>query len=170
MDIKEYVEKTYAKINGIEDPVEYTKGMTTFLSQLHPSDAYTIIRDKIAPKKSPKIQKCKVANVQVYQEFQDLERKCKESHDHDNRMATNLDVDKAVSKSYGITTRMIRAVMDMEKARFDKVTKTINRIEEHLGLDVTDFREGEENDTTEHEDAQNVEGVATEAGESGEAE
>lgn len=164
-EIRQAIEEECGRINAIEDPVEYTKGLTEFLSRMHPSDAYIILRDKVVPKKESRIRDCRSADVQIYQEFQDMERRCKESFDHDRTHATNLDVDKAVSKSYGITMRALRAVMDMEKDRFDKVTAAINRIEEHLGLDVTDFREGDNNDYTEHEDAQNVEGTSAEAGE-----
>lgn len=164
-ELRDAINKELTRITEIEDPVEYTTSMTKYLSQFHPSDAYVIIRDTVVPKKNQKLRECRLAKVETYQEFQDLERKCKESFDHDRAMATNLDVDKAVSKSYGITMRALRAVMDMEKDRFDKLTSAINKIEERLGLDVTDFREGDNDDSTEHEDAQNVEGTTAEAGE-----
>lgn len=164
-ELRQALENEYSKVSSIENPVEYTKELTKFLSKLHPSDAHVIIRDNVAPKKNKKLHECRFAKVEAYQEFQDLERRCKESFDHDRAVATNLDVDKAVSKAYGISMRALRAVMDMEKDRFDKVTQAINRIEERLGLDVTDFREGDNNDSTKHEDAQNVEGTTAEAGE-----
>ena len=158
------------EIDNINDPVEYTKEATKFLSTLHPSDAYAIIRDRVNPAHNRRIGMCKHEDVAAYQEFQDLKQKCKILFDHDRAPATNLDVDKAVSKAYGIAMRTIRANMDMEQVRFDKLTAAINKIEEHLGLDVTDFGEGEGNDTTEHEDAQDVKGAVVGTGEIGKTE
>lgn len=170
VDVEKFIASRLEEIACVEDSIEYTERLTQFLSMMHPSDAHVIIRDQIVPAKNKKIQNCKRDDVAKYQAFQNIVMECKASFDHDRAHATNLDVDKAVSKSYGITMRVIRANMDMEQARFDKLTSAINRIEEHLGLDVTDFREGDNNDSTEHEDAQNVERVITEAGEPCEAE
>lgn len=163
--IKEMIDRNLATIDAEQDPIKYTKRVTVFLSKLHPSDAYVIIRDTIIPTKNKRISLCKTMDTPAYQEFQNLRMECKKSFDHDKSYATNLDVDKAVSKAYGIAMRTLRANMDMEKVRFDKLTKAINRIEEHLGLDVTDFGEGEEIDSAEHENAQNVEGTTAEVGE-----
>lgn len=165
VEIKQVINEKLKEIAVIEDSVKYTDELTQFLSKMHPSDAYVIIRDQIIPIKNKKIQACRHDDLYKYQCFQYLMQGCKASYDHDRSMATNLDVDKAVSKAYGITMRTLRANMDMEQARFDKLTQAINRIEERLGMDVTDFREGNENDSTEHENAQNVEGTTTEAGE-----
>ena len=169
-NIIKYINGKVAEIEKIEDPVGYTARTTAFLNTLHPSDAYAIIRDTVIPAKNKKISACRHENVEIYQAFQDLRQRCKASFDHDRSWATNLDVDKAVSKAYGIAMRTLRANMDMEKVRFDKLTSAINRIEEHLGLDVTDFREDEANDTTESENAQTIERITEGTGEISETE
>lgn len=169
-EARQLIKDTLAEINGVTNPVEYTKKLTGFLSRMHPSDAYTIIRDEIVPKKNTRISSCKSEDMEAYQMFQDLQMNCKASFDHDRALATNLDVDKAVSKAYGIAMRTLRANMDLEQERFDKITSAINRIEEHLGLDVTDFREGVNNDSTNNEDAQRVEEATAGTGEIGETE
>lgn len=168
--IKEIISNKMAEIDAIINPVDYVNGLVKFLGTMHPSDAYAIIRDIVVPKKNKRISECKAQNIEMYQVFQNLMMECKASYDHDRSTATNLDVDKAVSKAYGIAMRTLRANMDMEKDRFDKVTKAINRIEERLGLDVTDFGEGDDNDTTEYENAQGVKETAGGTGESGETE
>lgn len=169
-NILKIIDNKLAEIDKIEDSVVYTNKVTTFLDTLHPSDAYAIIRDKVIPAKNKRIQMCRHENLETYQTFQDLKQRCKASFDHDRSWATNLDVDKAVSKAYGIAMRTLRANMDMEKVRFDKITSAINRIEEHLGLDVTDFREDEANDTAEHENAQGIKETVTGTGEAGKTE
>lgn len=166
----EEINKKLEEIDKIEDPIEYTRGLVGFLSRLHPSDAHVIIKDTIVPKKNARIQKCKIESIGDYQYFQSVAMDCKASFDHDRALATNLDVDKAVSKAYGIAMRTLRANMDMEQERFDKITSAINRIEEHLGLDVTDFREGKNNDSTDNENAQGVEKTTDGTGEIGETE
>ena len=163
--IMKHINDNIARISNIDNPAVYVDELTKFLSTLHPSDAYVIIRDTIVPAKNGKIKSCKSVDMYKYQVFQDLMQRCKQSFDHDRAFATNLDVDKAVSKAYGIAMRTLRANMDMEQARFDKLTQAINRIEERLGLDVTDFKEGESNDTTEYENASNIEGSTAETGE-----
>lgn len=164
-NIKKMIEEKLVEIDKIENPCNYVKELTKFLDRMHPSDAHIIIRDKVIPSKNKRVQECKRTDVEVYQTFQSLMMECKESFNHDRAFATNLDVDKAVTKAYGIAMRTLRANMDMEKVRFDKLTKAINKIEEHLGLDVTNFEEGDDNDTTEHEDAQRIEEVTTGTGE-----
>ena len=168
--IMKHISDNLTRIDGIENPVEYTKELKKFFDSMHPSDAYVIIRDTIVPAKNKRIQACKKEDMCTYQEFQAVVQECKKSFDHDRSLATNLDVDKAVSKAYGIMARMLRANMDMEKVRFDKLTEAINKIEGHLGLDVTDFGEGDKNDTTEHEDAQRIEEVTPGTGEASKTE
>lgn len=158
-DIIKNINNRIKEINKIDDPVEYVKEKVKFLRTMHPSDAYQIVKDMV-PGKDGKVFVCKKRDVKTYQEFQDLLETCKQSYKHDNDFATNLDVDRAVSKAYGMTLRMIRVITDTEQNRFDKITSAINRIEERLGLDVTDFGEGERNDSTELEDAQRIEEVA----------
>lgn len=168
-DIIKNINNRIKEINKIDDPVEYVKEKVNFLRTMHPSDAYQIVKDMV-PGKDGKVFVCKKRDVKTYQEFQDLLETCKQSYKHDNDFATNLDVDRAVSKAYGMTLRMIRVITDTEQNRFDKITSAINRIEERLGLDVTDFGEGERNDSTELEDAQRIEEVADGTGATGKTE
>lgn len=157
-------------INEISDAVEYVKEMVKFLRTMHPSDAYDIVKD-MTPAKNKRVMVCKKADIKTYQDLQDLMMECKKSYQHDNDFATNLTVDKAVSKAYGMTLRMIRANMDIEKSRFDKVTSAINRIEERLGLEPTDFSgEDDDNDSTINENEQGFEETSDNVGGSGEAE
>lgn len=164
----EIVAKINKKLDSIEllaDPIEYVKQMVKFLRTMHPSDAYEIVKD-MTPAKNQKVMICKKNDVKTYQELQDLLMECKKSYQHDNDYATNLTVDRAVSKAYGMTLRMIRANMDMEKDRFDKITSAINRIEERLGLEPTNFNEEEGNsdDSTNNENEQGFEETPNDVG------
>jgi hypothetical protein len=137
---------------GIEN-AKTIKELNDFLDKMHPSDCHAAIRDMFTIATNRMITTCKQSSdnddIVEYQRYQDIKMKAKQSFDHDRTNATMLDVDKAVSHSYGITLRMIRATNDMTDSRFNKVCQAINKIEEHLGLDVTNWSgEDEVNDTT----------------------
>lgn len=137
---------------GIEG-AKTTKELNDFLDKMHPSDCHAAIRDMFTIATNRMITASKQSDdndeMYQYQRFQDIKMKAKQSFEHDRTNATMLDVDKAVSKSYGITLRMLRATNDMTDSRFNKVCQAINKIEEHLGLDVTNWSgEDEVNDTT----------------------
>ena len=170
MDKMEYIDKKFEQIEGIGDAVEYTKSLTQLLRMIHPSDAYKIITELIKPKNNFKIIKCKRDDVKVYQEFQDLMQNAKKSADHDKLPATMLDVDMACTKVYGTTVLMIRTLNDTGNNRFTKITQAINRIEERLGMDVTDFKEDDEDDSTNNENEQRIEETADGSGDTGKTE
>lgn len=134
--------------------IDKVKTLVKKLGSMHPSDAYIVIRDVVNPKNNNIFSKCKLVSIETYQEFQDLQMKCKKSYEHDRTTATNYDVDSAVSKAYGIILRMIRQTMDDNSNKFNKVAEAINKIEEHLGIGVTNFGEEVENDTAECNDEQ----------------
>jgi hypothetical protein len=156
INVGEIWKEIMVKIRGAQS----LKDINDVLDQIHPSDAHVVIRDMFGIATNRTITICKNSKdkleVAEYQRFQDIKIKAKQSWDHDHTNATMLDVDMAVSKSYGITLRMIKVTNNIADSRFDKLTKAINRIEEHLGLEVTNFKEEDNNDSAKPNDVQGV--------------
>jgi hypothetical protein len=148
-----------------------TKELNDVLDKIHPSDAYVAIRDMFIIATNRMINASKNSadtnEIAEYQRFQDIKLAARRSWDHDHTNATMLDVDKAVSKSYGITLRMIKATNDIADERFGRVFGAINKIEKHLGLEVTNFKEVANNDTTKPSDVQGIEENTAGTGDSG---
>lgn len=150
--LKDYIENCYNNPDSVKGTIELIK----LVKQVHPTIVYEILRDVIKFHKCQMISKCKQQNTKVYQEIQDIYMNAKKSYQHDHTMATNLDIDKAVTKAYGITLRMIGNHIYTQDKELNTICCAINKIEEHLGIDVTDFSEiiGEVNNDTKCEDVQ----------------
>ena len=147
---------------AIDDTV---KGFTTiadlnnFLTKLHPSDAYTLIRDVVQPKSNFMIRKQKEEELEEYQKFQEIQKQAKATFDYERKTATMFEVQQVAAgiaqKYYNIAVRMI-SLLDDELGR---VESAVNTIEEKVGLPISKFevKEGDSNDTAEHNDEQGSE-------------
>lgn len=136
------------------------KSLNDFLTKLHPSSAYTTIRDIIQPKTNFMIRQASQAeDKSEYQRFQEIQRQAKAVFDHERKTATIFEVNQIstaiAQRFYGITVRMISMVDD----ELGKVEQAINKIEEHLGLGVTNFEKENEDDTTESSNEQGSEEI-----------
>jgi hypothetical protein len=136
------------------------KTLNDFLTKLHPSSAYTTIRDIVQPKTNFMIkQASKEEDKSEYQRFQDIQQQAKAVFDYERKTATIFEVNQIstqiAQRFYGITVRMI-SMMDDE---LGKVEQAINKIEGHLGLDVTNFEKENEHDTTKPSNEQRSEEI-----------
>lgn len=117
------------------------KEINDFITKFSPDDCYVVIRDHVQPKSNMVIRRSKEQEAEEYQRFQDIQREAKETFDAMNKMAQIRDVHgiagMIAQRYYGISLRMISKVDD----GLGKVETAINRIEEHIGLDVTVFNE-----------------------------
>ena len=129
------------------------KDMNEFLQKLHESDAYKVIRDMIQPKTNLIVKRAKEEDIEQYQLFQDIQKQSKAVFDWERTQTTNGDAQniatqiasQVAQRFYGICLRMINTLDD----ELGKVEVAINRIEEHIGLEKTDFSSKEDNhDTT----------------------
>lgn len=147
---------------AIDDTV---KGFTTiadlnnFLTKLHPSDAYTLIRDVVQPKSNFMIRNQKDEELEEYQKFQEIQKQAKATFDYERKTATMFEVQQVAAgiaqKYYNIAVRMI-SLLDDELGR---VESAVNTIEEKVGLPISKFevKESDSNDTAEHNDEQGSE-------------
>lgn len=148
---------------ALEDEVrkcEDIKTLNDFLVKLHPSSAYTTIRDIIQPKTNFIIKNASKAEDKTeYQRFQEIQRQAKAVFEHERKTATIFEVNQIATaiaqRFYGITVRMISMVDD----ELGEVEKAINKIEGHLGLGVTNFEKENANDTTESSNEQGSEEI-----------
>lgn len=130
------------------------KDMNEFLQKLHVSDAYRVIRDIIQPKTNPIVKHAMDKDKEQYQLFQDIQNQAKSAFDWENTQATRGDArniatqiaSQLSNKFYGICVRMISTLDD----ELGKVEVAINKIEEHIGLEKTNFENNKEDnhDTT----------------------
>lgn len=127
------------------------KSLNDFLVKLHPSSAYTTIRDIVQPKTNVMIRIASQAeDKSEYQRFQEIQKQAKKVFDYEHKTATIFEVNQIATsiaqRFYGITVRMISQLDD----ELGKVEQAINTIEERLGMSVTKFeKENVNNDTTE---------------------
>lgn len=152
----EVQESIAEEIKGFTD----LKSLNDFLVQLHPSSAYTVIRDIVLPKTNIIIKKASMEeDKSEYQRFQDIKKQAKSVFEYERKTATIFEVNQistsVAQKFYGITVRMISLTDD----ELGRVEQALNRIEEHLGLGVTNFKEENENDTTESSNEQRGEKI-----------
>lgn len=128
-------------INNVED----LKGLNEVLGNMHPSDVYSIINDCVNQNIRLRgiINDAKKNDVKTYQEYQHIKMEATRSYKHDMQYARNIDVDKALTRMYKILLRMIGLLNQI----VIKQGEAINKIEEHLELDITQFG-GDADDTT----------------------
>lgn len=131
--------------------------LNNFLVKLHPSDAHKVIRDHVRPQNNMLVRLAKTENVEWYQRFQDIQRESKRIFDYERKTATIFEVQQiateTVKQYYAIAVRMIGKLDD----ELGGIETAINKIEEHLGMGVTNFAKGGDNgDTTESGNEQGV--------------
>lgn len=157
--------KVQATPEEVQEALEVTvrsftdlKLLNDFLLKLHPDDVHDIILNVIHPSTNILIKRASQAeDLSEYQRFQDIQMEAKKMYEYYNRTATIKEVNQIAStiaqQFYGISVRMISLLDD----ELGKVEQAINKIEEHLGLDVTNFAEENKNDTTEPSNEQGSE-------------
>ena len=143
-------------INEALDNVETIEELNKVLDSMHPSDAHTVINDML--KNNLKIRKIintarNADDKSQYQLYQHIKMSAKKSYEHDMTPARLIDVDMVATRVYTILLGMIS---EMNKILI-KQGEAINTIERKIGLDVTDFTGGDNNDTAGHGDVQRIE-------------
>lgn len=128
------------------------KDLNEFLIKLHPSDAYKAIRDIVHPKTNIIIKREQQDKTEDYTRFQEIKQEAKRIFNYEHKTATIFDVQQISTsitqqisqQMYGIAIRMISKLDD----ELGKVEQAINTIEGHIGLNVTNFVEEENNNDT----------------------
>lgn len=135
--MREITERELMAIDNIND-------LNDMLSKLHGSDAYYAIINMIKPKNNIIIQAAKRDNEVEYQKFQDILMSAKKTFEYEDQLVKRgeliVNINKAIHRTdqmYGILVKMISIVDD----ELGKVEEAINRIEQHLGLDITQFED-----------------------------
>lgn len=122
--------------------------LNNFLVKLHPSDAYKVIRDYVRPQNNMLVRLAKTENVEWYQRFQDIQMEAKRIFEYERKTATIFEVQQiateTVKQYYAIAVRMVGKLDD----ELGRVEAAVNKIEEHLGMGVTNFEKGGGNDDT----------------------
>lgn len=124
------------------------KGINGALKELHPSVRYYVISEYTKYKEFNDIIKAERVKTQrgeytnsmdkPYQMYQDLKKEAIDSNKHDNTPAKMIDVDRAITQAYVILVNMIGTI----NKTLNVQSEAINRIEERLGIDKTDFYGG----------------------------
>lgn len=144
------------QINELLGKVETIDDLNSFLdNNVHQSDLYIVITEVVEKNLAMKkiINDAKNAdNKASYQLYQHIKMTAKKIHEHDMASARNIDVDMAVTRAYTILLKMIGSL----NQTVIKQCEAINKIEEHLGLSITQFGD-DENDSTRNSDVQRIE-------------
>lgn len=106
------------------------------LDNMAASKAYVLIRDNIAPKH---IKTIKESSTENYQLFQDIKARAKQSWDYDHKMATIEEVNRACANVYTLLLRIVAQYNDSFTTELTKIINAINKIEEKVGVDITDW-------------------------------
>lgn len=131
------------------------------LDQTHASKVYEIIRDNITPRHIRMIKEASDSTNCYYQTFQDIKLKAKQSWDHDHKVATMADVDRACTNLYGLVLRIIKSLSDGTIRELGAVHLAINKIEEKLGIEITDWNAQPTDETNDggNDNVNDVQGV-----------
>lgn len=113
--------------------------LVNYLEKLPDSDRYIVIRDYVDDHRIRCIKE--LEDGKIYQQFQVLKGEATKSWQHDHTTATMMDVDKALTKVYGILLRMLKTSNDDTDKILNNIQDAINRIEEKIGLDKSKFIE-----------------------------
>jgi hypothetical protein len=113
-----------------------------YLGTMHKSDCYVITRDCVLPDMVRRIRE----DPELYKEYQVLKQESKESWDHDHKMATMYDVDAAVTRAYQILLNVVKASRSEGIATLTKIQSAINKIEEKLGCEITDWSDKDDDE------------------------
>lgn len=148
-EFKKNINETFSNVKTIEE-------LNKVLDSMHPSDAHTVINDML--KNNLKIRKIintarNADDKSQYQLYQHIKMSAKKSYEHDMTPARLIDVDMVATRVYTILLGMIS---EMNKILI-KQEESINTIERKIGLDITDFTGGDNNDTAGHGDVQRIE-------------
>lgn len=152
MDNKKVKELSNANL-GCTSPEEFVDA----LDAIHRSKGYDVIRNNMTQAMMVSIH----ANTDLYQKFQEIKAECKKSYDYDRKTATTLEVNRGLTGLYGLVVNLIKAQKSDVDDTLVKVCGAINRIEEKVGLEPTDWTGGT-SDATDH--TSNGEGI-TQCGE-----
>jgi len=117
------------------------------LDSMARSAGYLIIRDLIRKDTIEEIRK----DNDLYHVFQEIRSECVKSYNYDHGNAKIMDVNGACTVLYGTILKVLRASNNIAAQELDRVHAAINRIEEKLDIDKTDW-------TTEVVEDGNVEG------------
>lgn len=155
--VKEQATNVVDKVKDIVDKCKNLTELNTFLHTMHPYDAHIIIRDYVRPRTNEMVKKCAAEDVNVYQEFQDISLSSKRAYDILSKNVTAMEAgdisEQTAKKYYGIILRMIRTLNE----EISSLESAINKIEERLGMEQTDFIDKEDktnDDSTEPNDEQ----------------
>lgn len=134
---------------GLNNPTEFVDA----LDKMHRSKGYTIIKDHM----SQKMLKAVREDVKLYQRFQDIKAECKKSFEYDKKVPTMLDVNKGLTNLYNIILRLFKSYKSGNDETLNEICQAINRIEEKLDMEQTDWTGGTNNATS---DTGNGEGIS----------
>lgn len=128
---------------GLTDPDE----VLARLCEMHRSQGYLVIRDKLSPKmlRAIKGDKNNEKDVERYKLFQSVKQECKASWDYDHRTPMMYEVNRGLTNVYNMILNIFATYRNFDEAEFDAIHQAINRIEERLGMDKTDWIGGEDN-------------------------
>ena len=126
------------RVQGLLAKIESgdVKGFLDEIDQMAASKAYLVIRDSINNKH---IKTIRDSGNDNYQMFQDIKIRAKKSWDYDHSIPTMEDVNRACMNLYTLVLRLMRAQGDDSVREFSKIQSAINKIEEKVGLDITNW-------------------------------
>lgn len=130
------------------------EGFLNDIDQMAASKAYLVIRDSITQKH---INAIKNSGKDNYQKFQDIKIRAKQSWDHDHKHATMADVDRACLNVYTLVLKVMKVHADATAEELNQMRSAINRIEEQVGLEKTNWESTDDNGG--NQDVSNVQGV-----------
>ena len=133
---------------GYTDPNEFVDT----LDQMHRSKGHEVIRYNMSPFMLKKIRD----DTELYKKFQDIKMECKKSYEYDRKMATMLDVNRGLTNLYNIILRLFASYKNGNDATLDAVCTAINKIEERLGMERTDWTGGQNNAAGNTEDGEGI--------------
>ena len=133
---------------GYTDPNKFVDA----LDQMHRSKGHEVIRYNMSPFMLKKIRD----DTELYKKFQDIKMECKKSYEYDRKMATMLDVNRGLTNLYNIILRLFASYKNGNDATLDAVCTAINKIEERLGMERTDWTGGQNNAAGNTEDGEGI--------------
>lgn len=133
---------------GCTDPNEFVDA----LDQMHRSKGHEVIRDHMSPFMLKKIRE----DTELYKKFQDIKMECKKSYEYDRKVATMLDVNRGLTNLYNIILHLLASYKNGNDATLDAVCAAINKVEERLGMEQTDWTGGQENAAGNTEDGEGI--------------
>lgn len=109
--------------------------LVDYLEGSHKSDVYIVLNHFLTAERKGKVKK-----QPLYRErFKEIERLAEESYKHDNRSATNLEVDKVATYLYQTFLKMLRVQQDEINsltARLDKLDGGVKIEEVKVGVEI----------------------------------